>query len=100
MSKSESKLSKNIVDFDSLWGKLKPTIMLFFFYLRGKTGAKFHASRVQILLNASLLTGWIARRCSSIHVDLHIQTDYAVGEKEGKRIQQKNSCLWGMLHLT
>lgn len=54
--------------------------------LWGKTGAKFHAQWVQTLLNASLLTGWIACRCSSIHrVDLHIQTDYAKEEEEGKK---------------
>lgn len=53
----------------------------------GKTGVKFHAQWVQTLLNASLLTGWIACRCSSIHrVDLHIQTDYAKEEEErGKK---------------
>lgn len=50
---------------------------------RGRTGAKFHALWVQTLLNVSLLTGWIACRCSSIHrVDLHIQTDYAKEEEE------------------
>lgn len=70
----------------------------------GKTEAKFHAQWVQTLLNASLLTGWIACRCSSIHrVDLHIQTDYAKEEEEEKKKLWRTNiwlCLWGMLQKT